>query len=143
MVNQFKGAFMIQNGHTITGIHNRIDTRLLDGEKVHTYVSLVDVNDVAVIGLPMDTLLNFVRSEDRSLKAFNSLLGDLGKCDKNQDIFAVAVSETLPLLCLKLFGEHDFVVVTTHNVDGVRFSIFDDKMCVKSKELKIDFTKKF
>lgn len=127
---------METNGHIITGTNNRLDTRLLDGESKHVYVSIVDLHHVTVVGVPRNPLAEYFDKSPQTLEEFNKLIESIGACSPDDDIFVVSVSDTTAPLCVKLFGKNNFVVVMTENTDGVRFSIFQDV----GKEFDYEYT---
>jgi hypothetical protein len=133
---EMKGETMETNGNIITGTYNRVDTRLLDGEYKHVYISLVDLHHVTVVGVPSGKLTEFFDNSSQTLDEFNKLIESVGICSPDDDVFAVSVSDTDSPRCVKIHGANDFMYIATPNSDGIRFSIFKDD----GRDYEIEYT---
>lgn len=117
---------MNRNGHIFLGQGNVIDTRLVDGKyRKHLCIAIIDLSDVAVFGLPHDLLENYLENSSNTLEEFNKIIEKVGVCNPHQDVFAVSISDFAAPRCFKLFGENEFIVVTTDDSDCIRFSILN------------------
>jgi len=122
----------------ITGNNNLVDTRLLEDIPNKIHVSIVDLDRVSVIGVPLKRLIDHFETHPKSIHGLNKLIEVIGECSEDGDVFIVTQSEILPPHCIKLLGTRDFVIEATSEYDGTRFSIYKDD---GRKPLNINYTR--